>query len=160
MDVFIKIISIILILLGIVGAVAPFLPGPPLAFLGLLLYGIYTHFHAIGWLPLVIFGILTIVEEVVGFFAPALGAKGYKSTRWGFWGSVAGGAVGIFVFPPLGIILGPFVGAFVGEFLNGRDTQSAFKIAKGALIGLIVGSIVRVALCISMLVYFIYILVK
>ena len=160
MNIIIIVTSFVLILAGIVGSVVAFLPGPPLALAGIFLYAFFTHFQTIGWLPLAIFGLLTIVEEVLSFFAPALGAKGYKATRWGFIGSMIGGFLGIFIFPPLGIIIGPFLGAFIGEYLKIQNTDIALKVAWGSFIGFLIGSLVRVALAISMLVYLVYILVK
>ena len=160
MHIFITVCAFILILAGIVGSIIAFLPGPPLALAGIFLYAFFTHFQSIGWLPLVIFSLLTIVEEVLSFFAPALGAKGYKASKWGFIGSMVGGFLGIFIFPPLGIIIGPFLGAFIGEYLKIQNTDVALKVAWGSFVGFVVGSLVRLALAISMLVYFIYILIK
>lgn len=47
-------------------------------------------------------------------------------------GCAVGTVAGIFVFPPWGILLGPFVGAFVGELLGGKASGDALKAGFGA----------------------------
>ena len=37
--------------------------------------------------------------------------------------------IGLFVFPPFGIIIGPFVGALIGELIDNKNVVHAFKIA-------------------------------
>ena len=71
----IAIISGLLILLGTLGAVLPFLPGLPVAWVGLLIYSIWGQTDVWG---LVIFGILVGLTMIVDIFAPAIAAKGHK----------------------------------------------------------------------------------
>ena len=43
---------------------------------------------------------------------------------------------GLFVFPPFGMIVGPFVGAFIGEYLAVEGSgEKAFKSARGSFVG-------------------------
>ena len=52
--------------------------------------------------------------------------------------SMIGMLVGLFFFPPWGIVLGPFVGAFVGELIhNSRDKNKALKVAFQSFIAFI-----------------------
>ena len=43
--------------------------------------------------------------------------------------AIAGMIAGIFFFPPVGMIIGPFLGAFIGELIEKRKTVHALKIA-------------------------------
>ena len=48
----IYIIVAILILVGIIGSILPFLPGPPLIFFGALIYGFYDKFDKVNFIIL------------------------------------------------------------------------------------------------------------
>jgi uncharacterized protein len=58
---------------------------------------------------------------------PVAGAKFYKSTRYGIWGSVIGMIIGIILFPPFGMIAGLFIGAVLGELIGGKKSSEALK---------------------------------
>lgn len=154
------ILSGILMLVGVVGAVLPFLPGPPLSFAGLLLYALATHFVKVSPVALIVFGILTALTLVLDIAAPALGARGYKATRSGILGSILGAIFGMFVAGPVGIIIGPFVGGFLGEYFAVYDPERAFWTAWGALVGFLFGTVVRFGVTVAIGVYFIYALFR
>ena len=83
---------------------------------------------------------------VLDYFVPLLGAKYSGGSRWGERGCLAGTLVGLF-FMPWGIILGPFLGAFIGELLGGRETKEALRSGLGSLVGFLLGTVVKCALC-------------
>lgn len=149
----------ILILIGGLGSILPVLPGPPLSFGGLWLYAWFTNYEKISPTVLVVFGLLTILTFILDFFAPATGARGYKSSTYGVVGSLIGAFAGAFVLGPIGIILGPFIGAFIGEMIHTQNYEQAFRVAHGSFIGFVVGSLFKIAVIIGMLAYFIYALV-
>ena len=47
--------------------------------------------------------------------------------------------MGLFVFPPWGLFLMPFVGAFLGELVAGRSSEDATRGAWGTLVGMLGG---------------------
>jgi uncharacterized protein YqgC (DUF456 family) len=155
-EILIALSSGFLIILGGLGAVLPIIPGPPLSFGGLWLYAWFTEYEKITPTVLIIFGILTALTFVTDIIAPALGARGYKASKYGVWGSMLGAFAGIFVLGPLGIIIGPFVGGFIGEMINARNLDNAVNVAWGSFIGFIIGSLFKLAVIIGMLVYFVY----
>lgn len=159
-EITLTIISGVLILLGIAGTILPFLPGPPLALAGLILYGFAVDFDQVSILVIVIFSILTGLTFLIDLFAPALGARGYKASRWGFLGAILGGFLGIFIFGPVGIILGPLIGGFIGEYISLRNTTQALKVATGAFIGFLVGTVIKLAIVFAIAGYFVYLIVK
>lgn len=148
--------SLALILFGAVGSFLPILPGPPLSFAGLWIYGWYTGYEKITPAVLIIFGILSALTFVVDVIAPALGARGYKASRYGTVGSMLGAFLGIFILGPIGIIVGPLVGGFAGEMIHAGNTEKATKTAIGSFIGFILGSFFKMAVIMGMLAYFIY----
>lgn len=155
-EILVAIVSGFLIVLGGIGAFLPILPGPPLSFGGLLLYAWYTDFTKITPIMLVVFGLLTVATMIMDVVAPALGAKGYKASRYGTIGSFIGAFAGIFIFGPLGIIIGPFIGGFLGEMMNYNNLDQAYKTAVGSFIGFIFGSLFRLGVIIAMFGYFLF----
>lgn len=146
------VISGFLIVLGTLGAVLPFLPGLPLALVGLGLYAWFTDEISI-W-GLVVFAILTLLTIVVDVLAPAIAAKGRKASRMGVAGAIIGGILGIFLLGPIGILLGPFVGAFIGESMNAASGEHALRVAVASLFGLVIGSVFKLIVGTGMFIYF------
>lgn len=133
-----------------IGTVAPAIPGTPLVFGGLLLGAWADGFEKVGWLPLVILGLLTVLSTVIDFLATAHGARRVGAS----WLAVAGGMVGMlagFVFSLPGFILGPFVGAFLGELIARRDWRRAGKVGLGTWLGMVLGAAAKLALVFTMI---------
>ncbi|MDC6679133.1 DUF456 family protein, partial [Leclercia adecarboxylata] len=55
-------LAVLLVLVGIAGIILPALPGIPLVFAGLLLAAWADGFVHVGWLPLTLLGLLTLVS--------------------------------------------------------------------------------------------------
>jgi len=133
------IIGIILVLIGLFGAVLPFLPGLPLAFIGTLLISIATHFHLISVPVLVALACLALLSIVVDFASGIIGARLGKASIWGGVGAVTGVIVGILFFGLLGIVFGPAIGVLVFEFIARHNKTQAVKVAKTTLVTSLLG---------------------
>lgn len=139
MDIFLTILGFFFISLGLLGAILPVLPGPPIGWLGLLcLYSTAAvpDNSTFLWSTFAIAILVTLLDYVI----PILGTKKFGGTKKGVWGSTLGLVIGLF-FGPIGIILGPFLGAFVGEMIdNSSDSKKALKAAIGSFIGFILST--------------------
>ena len=93
---------IALILLGLAGTILPALPGLPLVFAGMLLAAWAGGFQEIGWVPLVILGLMTAFSFVIDFWATAHGAKRVGASRKALVGAVLGTFAGLFFAPKRG----------------------------------------------------------
>ena len=145
MDVLLIVLSILLSLAGIAGCLLPVLPGPPLAYLGLLLLHLtdkidFSTTQLVGWL------VVVIVLQVLDYVTPILGSKYGGGTEYGNRGCLAGTLVGLF-FMPWGIILGPFLGAVAGELLGGSDMAHAIRSGFGSLVGFMLGTLLKIFVC-------------
>lgn len=149
-DIILIILGILCLLVGLAGCILPVLPGPPLSYAALLLLH-FTDKVQLSTTQLVVWLIVVVVIQVLDYFVPMLGSKYTGGTRWGTRGCMAGTLVGLF-FMPWGIILGPFLGAFIGELLGGSDKKLALKSGIGSLIGFLLGTVLKCAVC----GYFIY----
>ena len=150
-------VCLILIIAGTLGALFLFLPLLPVAWFGLLIFAWYHHFTRNLVIGLVVFGILVILSLLLDTFAPALAASGKKMSRAAMLGTVLGGLGGEFLLGPIGVLAGPFFGAFMGEFISEGNPQKAFRAGLSTVKGLILSSVFKLAIGISMLVYFIII---
>jgi uncharacterized protein YqgC (DUF456 family) len=150
MTAFLWVLVVVLVILGIAGTVLPALPGVPLVFAGLLLAAWIDGFAKVGWVTLVILGLLTVLSFVVDLAATALGAKRVGATKLAVAGAFAGTVAGLFLGLP-GLILGPFVGAAAGEMISNRDLGHAGKVGLGTWIGMVFGTAAKLALAFSML---------
>ena len=144
-DILLIVLGILCLLIGLVGCILPALPGPPLAYGGMLLLHFtdrvqFTATELIVWL------VLVVIVQVLDYVVPMLGAKYSGGSRWGERGCLVGTILGLF-FMPWGIILGPFLGAVVGELLGGRETGEALKSGLGSLLGFLLGTVVKCVLC-------------
>lgn len=145
MDIFLAIIGGICIIAGIIGCVAPVLPGPPLSYFGLLLFH-WTKYAYYSPTVLWILGIVTIIVTVVDNFLPILMTKKLGGTKYGTWGATAGVIIGMFFGLP-GIIIGPFAGALIGELIAGVENKKAIKSAWGSFLGFILGTGAKFSVC-------------
>ena len=170
MDVILIILGAICLLLGLIGCVAPVLPGVPLSYLGLLLLH-WTERVQFSWQFLVIWAVVVVVIQVLDYFIPAWGTKKFGGSKWGVWGSTIGLFVGL-VMGPIGIVVGPFIGAVIGELMyfnrhpQTTDTQApnsnfskALRAGFGSFIGLLAGTLLKLVCCGWMAVEFVKVLV-
>lgn len=125
------IIGFILIVVGLVGSVAPGIAGPPFSFLALILLSIAKRWKPFSPQFLIIMGILTVLALVLDYILPAVGARRYGASKYGFWGAALGMIVGIIYIPPWGMIIGAFLGAVVGEMLVQEETSRALRAGWG-----------------------------
>lgn len=153
MDTFLIITAIILLIGGIAGCIIPFLPGPPLAYGSLILFQL-SSYKPFTEKFLIIWALVTVLVVIADYYIPIWGTKKFGGTKGGVWGATIGLVFGIFLFPPVGLIVGPFIGAFIGEILNNQDSKRAFRSAIGSFIGFVAGTFMKLGVSIVMGYYF------
>lgn len=155
MDIVLLILGIVCMLIGLIGSVLPILPGLPVAYLGFILLHLSKYGEFSNWF-LIIWAAIVIVMAVVDYFIPKWGTKKFGGTKYGQNGALIGTIAGIFIFPPFGLILGPFAGAYIGELLHDyNDTNKAMRSAWGSFIGFITGTVLKLIIALVMCFYFV-----
>lgn len=153
-----KIILILVLVIGLFGAILPVLPGAPLSFTALLIAKILGVTTLSAWV-IAFFGLLTLIGVVLDYLLPLLTVKKMGGSKWGALGLFIGLVVGI-VFSPFGLfslILAPFLGAFIGEILHNHSShQRALKSSLAALLGFVLTTGYGVVLCLLMLFSFVF----
>ena len=151
MDILLIILGILCLLTGLAGCFLPVLPGPPVSYAGLLLLHFTDKIH-FSTTHLILWALLVIIVQVLDYVTPMLGTKYSGGGKWGNWGCVIGTRARPVVFPPWGVLIGPFAGAVIGELLGGKKSVEAFKAGVGAFVGFLFSVVVKVSVC----GYFIY----
>lgn len=146
-----------LMVVGIIGAVVPGIPGTSLILIAIVIWGAVQGSLSSVSVPLVVtIGVLAL-SVGIDFLASYWGAKRAGASIWGQIGAIVGLVVGIlgllpalpFGGPLLGILLGPLLGAIVGEYLYRRDLKLAFKAGVGIVVGSLVGNLIQGLLAIT-----------
>jgi len=152
---FLIILGFIFILTGIIGCVIPGIAGPPFSFLALICLSIEKNWEPFSARLLIVLGILTVLVQALDYLLPAVGAKKFGATKYGFWGTIIGMFLGIFFVPPFGIIFGAFLGAILGEIIAGKEASQALRAGWGVFAGVMTGMALKLILAGVMTFYFI-----
>src|SRR5919202_621319 len=163
-------ILIAVMLVGVVGAVVPVIPGHSLILGAILVWTVVQGFGNVSWVPLIAIFVILILSAGVQVLAGYLGAKRAGASKWGQIGALVGLGLGFFGLLPafliggplIGILLGPILGAFIGEFIHRSDlelaprTQLAFKACIGIVLGSLIGNLIEGLLALVAVVIFVW----
>lgn len=139
MDTTLIVLSLILGVVGLIGAVVPVLPGTIISYAGLLCVA-FTSDSEIGTTKLVVWGILAVLVIVMDYILPGYLSKKFGGTKAGSIGATIGTIVGVFL-GPIGLLLGPFAGAVIGEMSAKKlEFNEALKVGFGSMMSFVVGT--------------------
>lgn len=161
------VVLVVLMLVGIVGAFVPALPGIGLI-AGAILMWTLANPETTSSIPLITAVVALILSLGVGYLATYLGAKRVGASRWGQIGSVIGLLLGFLGLLPalpvggplLGILIGTMLGAFIGEFLYRKEMNPperfafAGKVSLAVVVSSLVGTLLEGLLAITAVVVF------
>jgi hypothetical protein len=148
------ILAVALIVIGVVGTVLPALPGAILVFAGVALGAWIDDFARISGWTVGVLAVLTALAFLIDFVAGFYGAKKAGASKQALIGAAIGTVAGVFT-GLVGLIFMPLVGAAIGEFLAQRDALRAGKVGLATWIGMLVGTIAKVAIVFLMVGIFI-----
>ena len=135
MDILLVAIAVICVVVGVVGALVPALPGPPISFVGYLLL-FFCSDSDITLSSLLIAGAVAAVITVVDFIAPVWLTKKKGGSKAATWGATIGLLLALFT-GIWGVLIMPFVGAYLGEKFVGTPSDKAFKVASYSFVAFI-----------------------
>lgn len=153
METILIILGACLMIAGIMGAFLPVIPGTPFSYLGLVCLQL-TSTPPFSLTFMIVWAVIVITVTSLDGLASVAGAQRMGGTRYGIIGCIIGAVIGFFLFPPLGIIIGPIFGAFAGELLAGKKMDLAMKAAWGAILGFFVSTFIKVLVSLILAFYF------
>lgn len=144
-------ITVCLLVIGLVGCLIPILPGHLI-----LLVAAAVHHWALGdasglhWWSFLVLILLLTIAQVFEFLSGAAGTKWFGGSKWGAWGALVGGIVGMFFFP-FGLILGPLIGSLLFEkFFAKKENKPALVSGVGSVLGTVAGMVVKLVVGVLM----------
>jgi uncharacterized protein YqgC (DUF456 family) len=142
-------VASLLMLVGLVGTVLPALPGVPLIFAGVLLAAWIDDFQRIGGWTVTVIGALAAVGVVIDYVAAAATARRAGASAPGIVGAALGTIAGVFS-GLWGLVFMPLLGAAIGEFVAQRDVLRAGKVGLATWLGLLLGTVAKIAIAFTM----------
>jgi uncharacterized protein len=156
MEIVLWIIIVALFVLSIAGIFLPVLPDTVLLWGGFLLYHFFVAVPGEGlpasfWWGMVVLSVLLYGADLLTnmYFV-----KRYGGSKWSSFAAAVGIILGIFIFPPFGMIVIPFVLVVLAEMLQNKPFDRAVKAGVGSLIGFLGSAVVKVVVQIGMIVWF------
>ena len=107
----------LIIVVGLVGVVVPFLPGLPLVWGGVLLWALGRH-DTVGWATVAIATVLAAAGIVAKYALPGRRLRGAGVPMSSIVLGGVLGVVGFFVIPVIGAVLGFVLGIYLAERLR------------------------------------------
>lgn len=154
MDFLWNMVGLIVLIIGIAGCILPVIPGQILSWGSLIILQLksqppFTTDFILFW------AIVTAVVTLLDYYVPIWGTKKLGGSKYGMWGAALGLVVGIFFFPPIGLIAGPFLGAVAGEIIAGKNSNVAFRSGLGSFVGFVAGTVLKLVISFIMGYYFV-----
>ncbi|UIO40304.1 DUF456 domain-containing protein [Brevibacillus brevis] len=157
MEILLWVVVVLLFLLSIAGIFLPVLPDTILLWGGFLLYHFFIADPGAGlpasfWWGMVVLSILLYGADLLTnmYFV-----KKYGGSKWSSIAAAAGIILGIFVFPPFGMLILPFVFVVLVELMVQKQSmERAVKAGVGSLIGFLGSAVVKVILQVTMIIWF------
>jgi len=145
---------LLLMAVGLVGAILPVFPGTTLILAAAILHRIMLGpAKSIGWWSIALLVALTLASYALDFAGSWYGARRFGATRWGVAGAATGAIIGLFFGLP-GLLLGPIIGTFAGEIIGGKRLIAAGRAGWGALLGNLAGTLAKLLIAMAMVGWF------
>ena len=154
MELFWWVLTIVLFAIGLIGTIAPVVPGTTIVLAAAIIHRIMLGpDKSVGWYTIVVLVLLTLVSYAVDVLAGYFGAKYFGATKWGTFGAIAGAVVGL-LFGLIGLFVGPVIGAIVGEIIAGKRMIDAGRSGWGSLLGNIGAILAKLIIALAMIIIF------
>ncbi|WP_045878151.1 DUF456 domain-containing protein [Pseudofrankia sp. DC12] len=132
----------VLMLVGLVGIVAPVLPGL-VVILGAGLWWTVADGGGVRWVVFAVMVVLAALGTVAKYVLPARATAGRGAPWTTLLIGAVGAVVGFFVIPVVGLIVGGLLGIYVAEAIRLKDWREALASTWAALVGIGIGLLVE-----------------
>lgn len=148
------ILVIVSFILGFVGVVVPVIPSVIMYWVGFLIYHFLINSDTLTWMFWVIAFVLTVLVLISDFIANSYFVKRYGGSKKGELAAIIGVIVGMFVYPPFGLILVPFIFVLLVEYLGSRDFDQALKASIGSLLAFFTSAVFNAVIYVLLVIWF------
>jgi uncharacterized protein YqgC (DUF456 family) len=137
---------------GLVGSVLPFVPGLVLVWGAGLVYGFVAGFGTVGGVAFAVMTVLLLAGTLAQVVLPTRRGAARGASRGVLLAGALGGVVGFFVVPVLGLPLGAVAGVLVAEHQRSGDWARAWDLTKSVLVGFGLGALAEFAAGLAMII--------
>lgn len=131
--------------LGLVGVVAPLLPGLLLVWAAGLAWVLLDGGGVLRWGVFAGMSLLLVGGTVAKYALPGRSARSTGAPWSTLLAGLAGAVVGAFVLPVLGLVVGGLLGVFAAELARHRTLAGARQSTRAVLVGIGIGLLVEFA---------------
>ncbi len=152
LDTSLRILTLLIMLIGLFGLVIPIFPGVVVIWLAALGYGLIAGFGTLGGWLFAVITVLMLVGVTVDNVLMGAGARQGGASWIAVAVGVLAGILGTAAFPPVGGLIAAPLGLFAVEALRQRDWRKAFEASRGWAWGCGWAFIIRFGLGVVMIV--------
>lgn len=151
------------IVIGFSGSILPVLPGPPLIWLGALLWAWGNGFEKVGWPTLIVLGVLAVgamgLNTVLTTTMSRRAGVSWRAIGGALLGAL-GGAIVLSTIPVIGTLIGALAGAVAGmwviEFYVRQDSRAATNAVRAYLSGATLSAVTQFVIASLMMSIFVW----
>ncbi len=131
----------IVMAVGLVGVIVPFLPGLPLIWGAALAYGLLEGFGATGWIAFVVITLVMAGGMIAKIVLPKRRATASGAPNSTLAIASITGIIGFFLIPVVGLPLGAVAGVLGAEYRRTGDLDAAWRSTKQVIVGFGLGAL-------------------
>lgn len=145
-------VGFLLLVGGVIGSIAPVVPGPVLSISGIYLYWYSTGYQSPGWVLLVILTVVGVVGVLVDWLAPMIASRIGGASNYTIGVSTLVGTIGLFLFGPAGLLIGLVLTALLVELYRSHSLFESLSAASAALMGVLAAPVFQAFITSALLV--------
>ncbi len=142
--------------MSFIALVYPVLPSITGVWAGFLLYHFGVNSNNLTSFFWIIMGLFTLILLFADIFSSSLSVEKYGGSQLGKQVAGVSVVVGSFVYPPIGIIVLPFLAVFLAEWSQKRSLRESWNAALGSLVGFLRGQMATAVIQLLMIIWFFF----
>ena len=147
-------VALVLLLGGVLGSVAPLVPGIPLSLAGIYIYWWGTDFHTPGLAFVALATAVGLAAFVADYAGSAISARAGGGSVWSAVTASVVGIVALFVTGPVGMVVAVALATFAVELSRTNDLRHGARTAAFAVVGMLASAVFQLVVTASLLVGF------
>ncbi|MEL7158163.1 MAG: DUF456 domain-containing protein [Actinomycetota bacterium] len=150
-DFYYTVLIAIVMAVGLVGTVFPFVPGVALIWAAAVLYGFFVGFGLTGFIVVGAMTVIVLASVAKSVLLPRRMAEGQDVSRWSQLVAAVGAVLGLIFIPVVGVFVGALLGLFAAELANHRNVTAARRATVAVAKGFGLSALIEVFMAVAMI---------